>query len=1362
VLDRAKAKALLFQWLQQTQRGTRPSDSVSLENCDPSRKRDSSRLYRCNCWVWTPDGSGDGWTCFAGEPQTSRKDAAPEAFAAAVNGLQIPVTKEFALTAEGLRRLEARKNLGAVEEQRRRLQAEQCAAAVANAVEALQPKALASLFPDIKSDQSGFYTPREKESEPMPEPLPPPFDLPMPAEADRQDLQMSSQKGGKAAQTLQRIVSKESAGMLQGPMFIDADPFNAPGGKKFLCVCGLVFDGSVAIVGTGLGPKKNAARSTAARAALARLDIAPALPSADEAGEHAAVMVDMRKLHAMHPFRVWVLQGIRPGAPEQDAKWQCALWGRVPHNGHLREFWGEGFSHLGTPQAIAGACAMAAGQLTSMLGSSDVASWLKAMARVPMEVEEVPTDIVQDVLELREDGDGGKDAALHALERLAAQTQKGAGAAWKPPDLSRGPAETAPQTYELPAEGDAVEAQRLKRGVPLLPVRELREELAQNLEDEAVIVVSGGTGSGKSTQIPHYILSDFRPEGDAEWQGQASTARGANGPKAWVGPPRVVVTEPRRIATVSLAERVAWERGEAVGETVGYSVRGDTRRPRARQKGTVEFCTVGILLRRLQKDPGLQEFSHVLIDEVHERDLMTDFLLILLKELLVWRTDLRIVLMSATIDVASFSSYFWDCPCVEVPTGPRFTVEEIHLEDHQFGSFSQTRRLLEKEAQARDELARSEEGIVGDADMTPDTAPDMEDEFAHKTGVWWGDDEKDDTLWELMALLICKIAQTEVLTDDQGIPGSVLCFLPGWAEIKLVQDLLEDRGRGNSRLWVLPLHSSLTKEDQQLIFSRPPEGKTKVILATNIAESSVTIDDVLVVVDSGLAREVSYDAVRHLSQLETVWVSQSSAIQRAGRAGRVRTGKCYRLYSRAQQEAVPWRSAPEMQRCELSSTCLQALALCRECREFLNRAVDPPARSAVESAVQELIDLGAIFVPGPSAELPSDGLLERMLPLGEKLSRMPLSPAIGRMLIMGVLFKGVGIACLIAAVITATRRPFVAPPGKRKESLACQCSFDATSDVFAAVYAVRYYESRRRAKGDRYADREASEMFLIPKRLTALLAARDGMRDELVRAGVLAGGRGWHGRSSTTYSREMWRDWYDDRAGEWSGGYEGGGDGLRNEPADMNSNDSDPELAKALLVAAFPSFLALRRRFTSVKHNTRIGLEAIVSPQSVNAPAKTSKQAPNLSREEANTPTWWAYGQMQIDTQKQGFLRQVTLIDPYHIALFGGFSSAVDASGALKEVDGWIELRGGRKTREVLGVLRAEIRRCVHTAALGSGTPLPDRSREALDAAMEVLRLAGPRAEQVARLLPERSSRPRLAEGTPTSGQWGGRQAGWD
>ncbi|CAK0808372.1 unnamed protein product [Prorocentrum cordatum] len=298
-----------------------------------------------------------------------------------------------------------------------------------------------------------------------------------------------------------------------------------------------------------------------------------------------------------------------------------------------------------------------------------------------------------------------KKKAERGLPKLPAGGSGPAGGARRPPAVGARAGGVAPSTSTRrqapPAKACAWMG--LRRGLALV---------AEALGDSSCLVVSGGTGSGKSTQIPQYLVDDFRPEGlggptdaaspkgdsGARWaeapSSAASTADGtaSEGPLSWARSARVVVTEPRRIAAIALAERVAFERGEPVGRSVGYSVRGDSSPPnRGLRGGTMEFCTVGILLRRLQRDPLLKEVSHVLVDEVHERDLMTDFLLILLKELLCVRSDLRVVLMSATLDVHTFTGYFWGCPCLEIPTGPRYEVQEV---PGRFCKFS--RPLLER------------------------------------------------------------------------------------------------------------------------------------------------------------------------------------------------------------------------------------------------------------------------------------------------------------------------------------------------------------------------------------------------------------------------------------------------------------------------------------------------------------------------------------------------------------------------------------------------------------------------------------------------------------------------------------------
>lgn len=641
----------------------------------------------------------------------------------------------------------------------------------------------------------------------------------------------------------------------------------------------------------------------------------------------------------------------------------------------------------------------------------------------------------------------------------------------------------------------------------------------------------------------------------------------------------------------------------------------------------------------------------------------------------------------------------------------------------------------------------------------------------------------------MLARLIYHISEGPAIVDDDAVPGSVLCFLPGWAEIRNCQEQLEHLDHRTEKLWVLPLHSTLPKADQELIFKRPPAGKMKVILGTNIAESSVTIDDVVVVIDSGLIREVSYDPVRHLSVLETCWVSQSSAIQRMGRAGRVRKGKVYRFFSRVQLEQAPWRTTPEMQRVELTSTCLQALALRREARDFLGRAPDPPSHAAVETALEELLQLGALCLPeGERTEASEvDGMRERMMPLGDALSRMTPSPKLSRMLITSTLFGAVDVACMLAAVIAAPRRVFVSPPGKRKESVACVRGFSATSDVLAAYEACKGYEGWKMARGEAYASRWASDLFLVPKRLSGLLQTRDMYFEELQRAGLVtyADRRGlwgslppsaaaWKSPSAWEGNEEAQEAWGDDEgAAAASAAAAVDMETASTAASTMEADDGGmSELVKAFLVAAYPESVALRRRLGMAKHHTPTGLEAIIAPQSVNAPPKINKASIAAAKEggpgEGRMASWWSYGQMHI-SNRQGFLRSTTLIDPYHVALFGGLTTTVDDQGALREVDGWIELRGQRSTLRTMAKLRECMTRCIHLRALEPFAALPKGVRAVLSEVGGLLKTATPRQERVAARLPENFAQP--VEKPPPPSEWKpparrekgkGKSGGWE
>jgi len=421
---------------------------------------------------------------------------------------------------------------------------------------------------------------------------------------------------------------------------------------------------------------------------------------------------------------------------------------------------------------------------------------------------------------------------------------------------------------------------RMKTIRESLPILAIRQDLIDSLKSRPVVVVSGGTGSGKSTQCPQYILEDAIANG-----------RGAE--------TRIVVTQPRRIAAISVSERIASERNETIGNSVGFAVRHSARPPRS--AASIEFVTTGILLRRLINDPTLDGVSHVMIDEVHERDIDTDYLLILLRDLLTLRPELRVVLMSATLDADSFQEYFSlgpddSVPVMSVPAKPRHHVDVIHLEDisgegsmgndipsdiqdvaQSLLRLHDQRLQFELEEAVAEELATSRlNASDGDDDINSSDSDSDNDELSQSSlrvkvlrravtlrrrSNAKGDillpsntigrqqsrgDKKDigEITTKLLAMMARYAAEVEL---GLGRSGSILCFLPGLDEIKHALSILEDDTVHSLRnkLKIIPLHSSIPQDEQQQIFQAAVDGTVKIILATNIAESSVTIDDVL-------------------------------------------------------------------------------------------------------------------------------------------------------------------------------------------------------------------------------------------------------------------------------------------------------------------------------------------------------------------------------------------------------------------------------------------------------------------------------------------------------------------------------------
>lgn len=324
------------------------------------------------------------------------------------------------------------------------------------------------------------------------------------------------------------------------------------------------------------------------------------------------------------------------------------------------------------------------------------------------------------------------------------------------------------------------------------------------------------------------------------------------------------------------------------------------------------FCTTGILLRRLQTDPLLKCVSHVIVDEVHERSEESDFLLLILKELLGKRKEFKVILMSATLNASLFSQYFDGCPTLEIP-GRTFPVEQIFLED----ILDRSKFVLEPDSQYCRKLKKNEEQqLMGELEysdvMAANAAPpkSIRDENLSLSDIYsrynFFSRATCKTLFLLDPLKINPELIEAVLmyiTDgDHDWPreGTILIFLPGLAEIQAVYDSLCDSSVFSPRsgkFILVPLHSTLTSEEQSLVFHKAPKGKRKIVLSTNIAETSVTIDDCVFVIDYGQMKEKRFDANRNMESLDLVWVSRANAMQRKGRAGRVMPGICIHLYT---------------------------------------------------------------------------------------------------------------------------------------------------------------------------------------------------------------------------------------------------------------------------------------------------------------------------------------------------------------------------------------------------------------------------------------------------------------------------------
>ncbi|ALC48383.1 CG1582 [Drosophila busckii] len=589
-----------------------------------------------------------------------------------------------------------------------------------------------------------------------------------------------------------------------------------------------------------------------------------------------------------------------------------------------------------------------------------------------------------------------------------------------------------------------------------LPAFAEMERILQLIDNSPVVVISGETGCGKSTQVPQFILDN--------WFFRALQQP----PKTPLPHVEIICTQPRRISAIGVAERVAAERLDRIGQLVGYQIRLENKvSPSTR----LSFCTTGILLRRLASDPLLSNVSHVIVDEVHERSEESDFLLLILKQILRERKDLKVILMSATLNAKLFSDYFGGAPVLDIP-GRTHPVQQFFLEDilemSDFVMECDTKYCRKLRKQEQELLLRELEFADVQASGEP-PGQKIKDEKLTLAETYLRYAEYSKTTCKSIYLMEPMMINPELVEavlrhivdgeHDWPREGSILVFLPGFQEIQAVHDALTDSSMFSPRAGkfvLVPLHSALSSEDQAAVFKRAPAGKRKIVLSTNIAETSVTIDDCVFVIDCGLMKEKCFDSNRNMESLDLVWVSRANAKQRKGRAGRVMPGVCIHLYTGYRyHHHILAQPVPEIQRVPLEQIVLRIKTLqtfaARNTLAVLLETLEAPSEDSVLGALTRLRDVGAL-----DAE-------DQLTPLGHHLAALPVDVRIGKLMLYGAIFQCLDSVLTIAACLS-NKSPFVSPLNKRVEADKCKRQYAiGNSDHLTVLNAYRkWLEVHRR------------------------------------------------------------------------------------------------------------------------------------------------------------------------------------------------------------------------------------------------------------------------------------------------------------
>ncbi|KAI0034301.1 P-loop containing nucleoside triphosphate hydrolase protein [Vararia minispora EC-137] len=649
-------------------------------------------------------------------------------------------------------------------------------------------------------------------------------------------------------------------------------------------------------------------------------------------------------------------------------------------------------------------------------------------------------------------------------------------------------------------------AQRLR-----LPIANYRQTIVGILETSQVMVLSGETGCGKSTQLPAYILEDH-------------LARGL--------PVKIYCTEPRRISALSLAQRVSRELGDVPGvvgtanSLVGYSIRLESKISR---NTMLAYVTNGIALRMFESggdgEGGFDEVTHVIVDEVHERGIESDFLLLGLKTLLLQRPDLKVVLMSATLDAQKISAYFGNCPVLHVP-GRTFPVDVKFLEDAiEFTEWSidegspYARRGNDKFYKGRSRQDWSEDIVGGeeDEDENQSNVPSLEKRYSSRTKSTISLLDERLIPYDLIVRLLEHVCFRDVAYHQMS--SAILIFLPGLGEIRRLHDILTEHPRiGSDEFVIHPLHSTTSSENQGAVFDIPPAGVRKIVIATNIAETGITIPDITCVIDSGKHREMRFDEKRQLSRLVETFVAKSNAAQRRGRAGRVQNGLCFHLFTKFRHDSrMAEHPEPEILRLSLSDLALRTKTmkarsadhanLGSTVEEVLSQALDPPSSANIQRAVSVLVEVRALT---PKEEITT---------LGRLLMRLSLDVHLGKFLIMACLFQCLDPALSIAATLSS-KSPFITPFGHEQQADLAKSSFRVENSDFLTLH--KAYSSWRTACGNKpsFVRDYCRKNYLSHQNLLQIKELREQFLSYLIDSGLVRVGHAFIKElNRTRYSR---------------------------------------------------------------------------------------------------------------------------------------------------------------------------------------------------------------------------------------------------